>query len=761
MAITACGGGGGGSSDDGDGSAPITNAAPTVSAPATSVAESASVAITATASDSDGSIASYSWSQKSGPQLNLTDADTATVTVTAPSMTEDGEAILTITVTDDDGATAQADITVTITANKLNFTVRGVVVDTPGADIEVTVGSQRFQTIADSDGAYSIPLSLDESLADSMVTASAQSASAGQLHYVSVLGEVGVLDTAAGADDTLTMDENVSVNLSAISTAISAQLNRANGGDITSQSALESAGRMIDSEIVFNVATSITLALEYTDDPALKLPAESADTFAFASDLEVSAAHGVNARLTNQDLWDSTQVAIAVNPELVVSQPSDSTGAVADTYYFTAPKYSFTGAFNGSRLVLSADGNGIMSDTSDESTFNWALGENGVSFDGLELVSSEGYPWDSDLGKQVHEQTITRVQNLRWLSRSKLSDVLLFEIESYTHYPDGEYPDTAPVAWLSTGTAIKTASKISAADILQLGVDYSLSRPITAGEVVNPVEGSDPYLDISASRISFSGTPGQGGTASVTVESSDGDGTLITGEESANWVIAADGSLQVTYANGDSSNLVFLSENPTASGINVRTTRNSDVFTQTGRLLLKGESAWTALSAVGIYQYAFDFFRPLEHFWFEVNDDGTALTVSTYDSDQNGSLEDNEYFLMPGLWRINGEGNLLIRRYRYNQGVAANGGYCKPASWDPADGDECVLYHEREWNLHQTDGSDGYWMHHYHRFFSDWYRNSMPDPSVSGHIFMFGTIDNRAQYKTDVRPAEIPPHLLP
>ncbi len=644
---------------------------------------------------------------------------------------------------------------------KLNFTVQGMVVEGGAADIEFTVGGERFNTTADSSGAYSLELSVDESLAGAMVKASAKSSTNGQLHFVSVLGEVGVLDATAGSDDTLTKDENIAVNLSAVSTAISAQLKSVNGGDISDQAALESAAKLIDSEVIFSIATSIALALEYLDDSNLNLPSGSADTYAFASDLEISASRGMNARLTNQDLWNSTQTAIASNSDLVLSRASVSPDLVADTYYFTSPETSFTGSLNGSRLVLNSSGDGVMSGRLDESTFNWILGEKGVSFEGLELISSDTYPLDSDLGKQVHEQTITRINNLRWLSHGKLSDIMLFDIESYNHYPDGEHPDTSPAASLTTGTALKSENRVSAADILQLGMEYSVPRPITKGEVSNPVDGTDAYLDISASKMTFSGNPDLGGSASVTVESYDGDGTLITSEETANWTIAADGSLQISYANGDSSNLVFLSEEQKIASVNLRTTQNADVFTLNGYLLLKEEPAWTALSAPGIYRYPFSFFEPLNPFWFEVNDDGTALTVSAYDFDENGTLEDSEYSIMPGLWQINGEGNLLIRRYRYNSGVATSGGYCTPASWDPADDDECVLYHEREWNLHQIGSSDGYWMQHYHRFFYDWHRADLPDPSVSGHIFGFGSIHNLAQYKTSERPVEIPPDLLP
>lgn len=755
--ITACGGGG---PDDDSGPTPA-NQAPTVSAPATSVAESASVSITATATDTDGNIASYSWSQESGPELNLAGTDTASVTVTAPSVEKDVEAVLTITVTDDDGATAQADVTITITAQNLGFTVQGLVVDTAETDIEITVGSKHFSTKSDNNGAYSLELSFDESLAQAMVIASAKSSANNQLHYVSTLGEVGILDSSAGSDNILTVDENPAVNISAISTAISSQLRSINAGSISNQGQLESAAKMVDSEVALDVATAIQLALEFPDDPDLQMPSKSADTYAFANDLESSALHCLNVKSSNQSLWDSTQTAISNNSSLVFSHPPKSVDSVVDTYYFTTPETSLTGIFNGSRLILKPDGSGTMSARLDESSFDWTLGENGISFEGLELVSSEAHPWDSDLGKVVHEQTITHINNLRWISHHKLSDVLLLEIESYKHYPDGEYPDTMPAPSMTTGTAIKAAGKISAADIIKMGMDYSVPRPTTEGKVTNPVEGTHAYLDIQASRMSFSGNPTQGGSASVTVDSYDGDGTLVTSKESANWVIAADGSLQITYANGDSSNLVFLSENQETASVNLRTTQNSEVYTESGYLLLKEEPAWTALSAPGIYQYPLNFLSPIDQFWFEINDDGSALTVSTVDLDNNGTLEDSEYFIAPGLWQINGEGNLLVRRYRYNSGVATNTGYCTPASWAPADEDECVLFHEREWNLHQTDSSDGYWLNHHHRFFIDWDRENLPDPSVSGHIFLFGSIYNRIQYKTHARPLEIPPHLQP
>ncbi|MBB3063453.1 hypothetical protein [Microbulbifer rhizosphaerae] len=59
-------------------------------------------------------------------------------------------------------------------ATRLNFTVQGSVVEAGAADIEITVGSERFNTNADSNGVYSLELSLDEALAGMIVTASAK-----------------------------------------------------------------------------------------------------------------------------------------------------------------------------------------------------------------------------------------------------------------------------------------------------------------------------------------------------------------------------------------------------------------------------------------------------------------------------------------------------------------------------------------------------------------------------------------------------------
>lgn len=759
--LVACGGGGGsnGSNDSSDN--PV-NQSPVVSAPDTSIASGSSGEITASASDPDGSITKYSWVQKSGVSLTLENTDQRTVSITAPDVTENAQALISVTVTDNEGATASADVTVQVTApgpQGEGFTIGGKVTDNPvaNAEVRVLIGSETFQTTADAAGVYELFIDTSSFTGDEIVHAIATAPESNpQLKLVSVMNTVSELEQAAGTDKLLVAQEYFGVNITNVSTALSAMLEKENGGPISSATQLLQARASIHGDIALELATAIKLVLDYSANTTLAMPGGYTDSYAFASDTDAVSDYLAKAKRTASTDYNAAREAIFADPDLVLAAPRETVTSIADTYFFSSPYAVTASPLLGYKLELLTDGTGRLIGRDHGTDLTWTATAEGVFLEGARMVVRKDSVWNSELGQQVERQEIIQLNRIRWLARDLHSDVLLVDVENYFTYPGGEAPDSESSVSIKASSTIKSASRVAAADLLELGMAYSMPHPTHEGEVVDPKAGANTTLEFRASEMVFSGSTATGGSATISVPSITGAGVPLTTDISAAWSIGSSGELLLEYPDGGTAEYVFLSEQAgKVPMVHVVAREGGIPRSIFGQAQLKEAPAWTAASAPGIYTLGSNFFAPNEHFWFEINSDGSALTVSAGDWDENGTVEDHEFLLMPGLWQIGTSGNLLIRRYR----VPGGGEYCAPESWDPADDAPCVLQHEREWSL-QLTGANRYWIRHYHRYFEDPWRSDLYEPTVTGHISASNTIDNRRLLKLVERPMAIPAHLL-
>ncbi|MEL7288071.1 MAG: hypothetical protein AAGJ57_12220, partial [Pseudomonadota bacterium] len=249
--------------------ASATNKNPTVSISSdSSVTEGGELVLQATATDSDGTIASYAWQQTSGPELTLSGSDTSKLTITAPEIEEDADVAVSLTVTDDDGATATAKVTIELKRKVLSVTITGIVTDEPiiNSSIVVQIGDEQFAITADAEGRYSVNIEVDDSDAAELVklVALGNNAIDPGVEFVSQLKSITTLISQAGADGTLSKDENFGVNITNVSTAEFALLSR-DGTDIDSEQALDDALLAVDADEKLLLAALIKIIVDNDD----------------------------------------------------------------------------------------------------------------------------------------------------------------------------------------------------------------------------------------------------------------------------------------------------------------------------------------------------------------------------------------------------------------------------------------------------------------------------------------------------------------
>ncbi|MCE9687928.1 cadherin-like domain-containing protein [Shewanella sp. AS16] len=737
----------------------VENKVPTVSVSDISAVEMTSASLTATASDADGSIASYAWTQKSGIAVALTGADSATASFTAPAVAADTALVFSVTVTDNQGASVSKDVTVTVTANMVSFSLQGKVTDAPiaNARVVVSVGGQDFSAVADVNGDYSAEVSVDDSFATSLVKITAMGpAEDSQVKLVSLLGSVNAVVEQAGADGVATKDELFGVNVTNVTTAVDALMQAANQGEeIATQEAFDSAVQAYDTSLLLPLATAIKLVIDYAGaNPDLALPEGVADTQALVAQLETVQTYLQQAQQTAAETYSEAQAAIVADEEVIASGTGSAELPIADTYYFTSTE----GMQSGDRLVLTADGKGTLYSWDTSISLTWSTNDAGIllSYAGEGLVSVEGKFIDGKYFDVERHRTQTQI---KWLARGEKADQLLLQHTSYIHYPNAEYPDSEP--GLSDAFAfqvVKNAGVIAANSVLATGVPYSIPTPQVVQGMENKHERADHFY-----RSAFSLTLKEDDTATLGVPVMQGDGSLTQFDVEATYSYSDAGHLLLS-ARGEQGALsldyAFLGQGaPLKVNVLVDDGTTPHIVAAGGQFLAKEVDKWTPQTVVGIYNLGGDFFTPEQYFWVEVNADGTALTVDIYDYDKDGEIGENEIRLEPGLWQINDSGNLSIRRYRNNRTVTNSIGYCTPQSYDPALTDACVLYHEREWNLHQVVG-DEYHMQHVHRYYLDMYAEDLGDAYQLGqHVLDRGLFDNRIWHKLDARPYPLPASL--
>jgi hypothetical protein len=303
-----------------------TNSTPIVSVTGeNTVLEGQVITLTASASDADGSISSVKWSTTS-TDISLTGDDTTSVSFTAPDVdNNDISVTLDVLVTDNDGATTTQSITITITPEVTSLTISGLVTDNmaSNADVEISIGTEMFSAIADENGAYTVTITVDQSLVDNLlqIRALGDSSINPEVELVSQLGSLTSLIEQAGSDGNLTEDENFGVNITNVTTAEYALLTR-DGVNPTTDAELNTALNLIQNQEKNTLAALIKIIADNAD---FSLPSGVTSTLNLVSDSASATAFEQDVIAKDPNLINKTIAAI-VNDNSLTSE-SDIVGS--------------------------------------------------------------------------------------------------------------------------------------------------------------------------------------------------------------------------------------------------------------------------------------------------------------------------------------------------------------------------------------------------------------------------------------------------
>ncbi len=757
--LTACGGGSGGD-DSPTTELPPPNNAPTLTVSSTSVVEGNAVEVEASATDSDGSIASYEWMQESGPTVDFENGN-ATITFTAPAVKEDTELTFKVVVTDDDGDTAEETVTVTIKANMREMSVSGKVTDGPIADakVEVIINGETFMATADANGDYTVDIVADDSFDQDLVTVIATGPGENSpIKLVSYLDSLTNVMNAAGDDGKLTKEDLFSVNVTNVTTAQAALMKQANGGDITDVEAYEAALKDYDDSLLMAYSTAIKLVIDYAAaNPELALPEELSDTLALVENPEAAANYITNAKASVPAIVEQAETEIFADPELV-SAGSDNFN-IADTYYIVLPD----GQFGQARIVLNEDGTGSYLTHNMDGELSWTETESGVSITFADTAIASTSFWYQPLTKYVTENTVYNSASIKWLKQTEKSDTLVWSVNSEVVYPDGEF-DNEIYESESVIKTVKSAGVLNAESELSLGtyfIEFNNQEPVTIRDGWCYTCSYDITANFGLAEVELFGSVEEGGSANVAIFKVDGMGEIYTEDLSASWSVDEAGLVNVVTAAEEYSFNVAILESAQEGVAVVSNKYHLNVGDKVGGITstsLEEDSmvAWTTSNVPGIYSLGWDHFAPNEHFWVEVNADGTAATVNVSDRNDNGAIEADEITVQPGYWQIQQGGEqLTIRRYQNSSDLTP----CDPGMFEPGIDGACRLSHERTFSspVKVTNAKGEIEVHvaHLHRFYNDPYIPYQDWEGPAERNLNWVSFDNRRYIKLTEQPVDI------
>ena len=649
----------------------INNVSPTVELTDVNVDEKANVTLAAQVNGMGDSIASYNWQVNSGPNVDLGDANTAEILFSAPEISEDAIIELALTVTDTDGDTATATSNVNVNQLTIPLTISGLATDSPIANAQISVNvAGRDITVdatANDIGEYTVELLLDDSEAEAFISIEAKGvADQHMAGLISLLGTAGELSELAGEDNVLTEDEGFSVNVTNITTAKYALAKLANNGDaITSDEQLATLSESLNYDEVITLATAIKVAIDKANDnPDLALPSGITDTLALVENTAATQAYVQGVQSTVE--FDDAQEEMYQDENLF---DMSSSWQVPNTYYFTPNCSLCTGdtyRFNNNNTG-SHDGLGYTW-TESEGVITATLNDNNapkISFENHEI---------NNIGLQVEVHFIDETYTFTRLSTGERSDVLLSKSYQLVHYPNGELADYRQ-NFTTTSNATKNTAII---DISHTG----------AGIAYMPY-GDNNYIDLIDIK------------ADKFILNEDGTGHANINNFDFTWEINS-GALELNVPSDSSNEVNIIRWYQLSSHVGAKVFAKE--FDESGELstvddyvnlgnIVAMPMLFDITSVAGIYTYDNATFseEPLAHFWFELSENGDADTKSSSDSNSDGIITEDEIYTMYGRWQVNADGTVTITRTRTAGNYSPD---CRIAN-----ADDCVLYHERTWQL--------------------------------------------------------------
>lgn len=693
------------------------NQAPIINLEAVTGQEKQNIEVSANVSD-DGTIASYQWSQLSGSEVSLTGTDSATVSFVAPAVDSPQNLVFALTATDDQGLSSRAEVTVEITQKLISLTIDGLATDSPiaNADINVQVGEQTYNTNADASGQYSIELQIDDDLTEGMVQISAQGKQAQAVaHLSSIVGTFATLRAQAGDDNVLQSTENFAVNVTNLSSAKTALMSKANAGQaILTDGKITELATSIDANRLLEIATAIKVVIDKAaSNPALALPEGIDNT------LELLASDEALGDYITQ-VKNSPEFAEAAEEMLA---DSNITNAHIDeavrAYYISACNLCF-----GEHFEMSAsDNTGRFYAYDGSHVFTFSRTNNQITLDFSAADNTQiSFPYEvvNGISQQVETHTKTNSISYTAVSSDNYGAIFSERVSGVTSYPNGEFDDI-PFEYENQVHAT-AADSVQAFELSANGGVLSLPLP------------SNAFDDLEKGRIS----------ADNFTLNADGTGRAENIDMALTWQLGVrDGSahgqteLNVTLADNRQLWYSQLNQGQSVQNFGVLVEIESEFYGTNGiGKVLDDNSSFDLTKIPGVYSLDFGFSDDIfDQFWWELWPTGEAYTFSTYDSNEDGQLSDDEVLVRYGEWSVNEQGRLTITRYLFADNRA------EPGCFSLRDG--CYLFHSRDWQLLAQDGELMY-ITNTHHF----------DYNADGELD-FISFDNRQVRKADERPVPV------
>ncbi|MCW8090654.1 carboxypeptidase-like regulatory domain-containing protein [Alteromonas sp. ASW11-130] len=619
---------------------------------------------------------------------------------------------------------------------KQTLIINGIATDAPLAGATVTLmmdGEEiAFSTTTDNDGQYSLELEYDDADLDDFISLKAMgTGSQANAGLISLVGELSSLVNDAGSDNVLDASENFAVTVSHITTATYGLMVKAAGSELVhSEVMVEQLAEKISQQDVLTVATAIKVAIDKSEANAdLALPPGFDDT------LELMRYSG------SMDEYVASVVLTKEFDDAQKETLEDPTIYDASLTFPTSFELFFTDAINyidnNPAFKFSADGTGQYQ----EHAFTWEHHGNSIDIAFADSTYFESYSFHTDL--QTHHRVREGWKNITFtiISQQENTLSLAATFTTETYYPDNPEIDTKIIQTSEFKSATMKTYLISFATPITLHLplaNFGHSDGLS-------LQGEATKLRMEADKFTFKS-----------------DGTAIgeiTGI-SVNWKFEND-ELVLDYLGSSlswdsdyafpftSMKLRKVSDDNFLDLVQVKLEDGNGIhaFSSVYNANLTGRvGSWQEDSVSGIYTYGVDVEGGgLDHFYFILHENGDADTISTYDDDNNGSLSEDEVIRFYGKWKVEG-GNIIISRTKLRSGSFSP--QCREPGYINGQ-EECVLYHERTWDLLSAKENEYFIFHKHHYYYSKFYSE---DDFISPDSIQW---DLRRLYKIGKEPVDL------
>ena len=534
---------------------------------------------------------------------------------------------------------------------KTKVVLQGRIVDDPipNAVIVASSGTTTFNTVADAQGNYSLPVELltSEAATPVVITATGVGAQA-NVKLVSLAGSLATLATDAGADGVLTAAENIRSNVTHVSTAEAALVMQITAGATpTTQAQLDGLRKQVDPVELLEVAAAIKLIV---DSPQYDLPSGVSDTLAFAQNAQVRDSYVAEVKAkapqdlegAKRDTANSADVAMGLKasdiPATLLTAVIDNDARVSVNEVITVLDYTFD-----------PSGTGTIFDGAGRSTMKWRISGNQIVVDIDNPVVNDDRS-SGELVRSTYRQAV-----LSFLTKTLLSTT--FNVED-------SYPETS-------GKPSTSRTETNSSQIILPETDFAPFLPANfasnGGKFL-----SSTYLPANGRNNRFAGdvltfSPGGKGSAQYLAQSFD-------------WSVSSAGALTLRYASGatltlNGLNIQYSNQDANTTyvyaEINDGGTRYADIIK-----VIKPSSPLvfdTGSLPSQYYLYGLGNFEGgkghydgrLKGFRIELFTDGTGFQGEDY-IDGNGAVQDDNFQRTPSgflRWALGSDGVLSVRRY--------------------------------------------------------------------------------------------------